>query len=218
MPSIPTLLEPNSNSTPTTPIPSPIQSITNTPDTNNSTPPCSPSPQSPQNRTPPNSPSPSQTPIPSHLPSPQLPPNYTPPNLPSPLQSPIPSHSPSPQPSSPDISSNESDDDYGIPLQWPPSRLMVNYAGDTEIEEDYEIGWEWLEQDTGPHIAPYTGFRQCLLDPTKNNPEDFFEALFSSHMYTIMAEEMNKYANRKLQRGKFFYIIFIYTKNVFFQP
>ena len=35
---------------------------------------------------------------------------------------------------------------------------MVNYAGDTEIEEDYEIGWEWLEQDTGPHIAPYTGF------------------------------------------------------------
>ena len=95
---------------------------------------------------------------------------------------------------------------------------MVNYASDTEIKEDYEIGWEWLEQDTGPLIAPYTGFRQCLLDLTKINPEDFFEALFSSHMYTIMAEEMNKYTNRKLQRGKFFYIIFIYTKNVFFQP
>ena len=95
---------------------------------------------------------------------------------------------------------------------------MVNYAGDTEIEEDYKIGWEWLEQDTGPHIAPYTGFRQCLLDLTKNNPEDFFEALFSPHMYTIMAEETNKYAKRKLQRCKFFYIIFIYTKNVFFQP
>ena len=130
----------------------------------------------------------------------------------------MPSHSPSPQPSSPDVSSDESDDDYGIPLEWPPSRLMVNFAGDTEIEEDYEIGWEWLEQDTGPHIAPYTGFQQCLLDLTKNNPEDFFEALFSSHMYTIMAEETNKYANRKLQRGKFFYIIFIYTKNVFIQP
>ena len=218
MPSIPTLLEPNSNSTPTTPIPSPIQSTTNTPNTNNSTPPRSPSPQSPQNRTPHNSPSPSQTPIPSRLPSPQLPPNHTPPNSPSPLQSPIPSRSPSPQPSSPDISSDESDDDYGIPLERPPLRPMVNYAGDTEIKEDYEIGWEWLEHDTGPHIAPYTGFRQCLLDLTKNNPEDFFEALFSSHMYTIMAEETNKYMNRKLQRGKFFYIIFIYTKNVFFQP
>ena len=95
---------------------------------------------------------------------------------------------------------------------------MVNYAADIEIEEDYEIGWEWLEHDTGPHIAPYTGFRQCLLDLTKDNPEDFFEALFSSNMYTIMAEETNKYAKRKLQRGKFFYIIFIYTKNVFFQP
>ena len=81
---------------------------------------------------------------------------------------------------------------------------MVNYAADNKIEEDYEIGWEWLEHDTGPHIAPYTDFRQCLLDPTKNNPEDFFEALFSSNMYTIMAEETNKYAKRKLRRGKFF--------------
>ena len=88
---------------------------------------------------------------PPHSPSPQSPQNHTPPNSPSPSQSPIPSHSPSPQPSSPDISSNESDDDYGIPLDRPPSRPMVNYAGDTEIEEDYEIGWEWLEQDTGPH-------------------------------------------------------------------
>ena len=30
---------------------------------------------------------------------------------------------------------------------------MVNYAADIKIEEDYEIGWEWLEHDTGPHIA-----------------------------------------------------------------
>ena len=64
----------------------------------------------------------------------------------------------SPQPSSPDISSDESDDDYGIPLERPPLRPMVNYASDTEIKEDYKIGLEWLEQDTGPHIAPYTVF------------------------------------------------------------
>ena len=63
---------------------------------------------------------------------------------------------------------------------------------------------EWIEEDTGSYIAPYTGFWQCLLDPTKNNPEDFFEALFTSHIYNIMAEEMNKYAQRKIQRGKFF--------------
>ena len=81
---------------------------------------------------------------------------------------------------------------------------MVNFWEDTEHEEDYEIGWEWIEEDTVPYIAPYTGFRLCLLDSTKNNPEDFFEALFTSHMYTIMAEETNKYAQRKIQRGKFF--------------
>ena len=80
---------------------------------------------------------------------------------------------------------------------------MVNFANDTEVEEDYEIGWEWHEQDPGPMVAPYSGFHQCLLDPTKNQPEDFFDALFSRHMYTIMAEETNKYAQRKIQRGKF---------------
>ena len=86
---------------------------------------------------------------------------------------------------------------------------MVNFANDTKVEEDYEIGWEWHEQDAGPMVAPYSGFRQCLLDPTKNQPEDFFDALFSRHMYTIMAEEMNKYVQRKIQRGKFSKISFI---------
>ena len=81
---------------------------------------------------------------------------------------------------------------------------MVNFREDTEHEEDYEIGWEWIEEDRGPYIVLYNGFRQCLLDPTKNNSEDFFEALFTSHMYTIMAEETNKYAQRKIQRGKYF--------------
>ena len=103
-------------------------------------------------------------------------------------------------------------------MERPPSRPMVNYPRDQENEEDYEIGWQWIERDTGPYIAPYTGFRQCLLDPTKNNPEDFFEALFTSHMYTIMAEETNKYAHRKLQRGKYIFSSqnFIYKTNYSF--
>ena len=124
-----------------------------------------PSPQSPQNPTPP---------------SLTLPTSPTPPTSPSPPpNSQPPPHSPSPQPSSPDILSDESDDEYGIPLEWPPSRPMVNFQEDTEHEKDYEIGWEWIEEGTGPYITPYTGFWQCLLDPTKNNPEDFFEALFT---------------------------------------
>ena len=86
---------------------------------------------------------------------------------------------------------------------------MVNYPNDTKVEEDYQIGWEWFEVDPGPYIAPYTGFLQCLLDPKKDRPEDFFNALFDSNMYTIMAEETNKYAHRKIQRGKFLLSFFI---------
>ena len=79
---------------------------------------------------------------------------------------------------------------------------MVNFDGDVEHEDDFEMGWEWIEQDEGAMVAPYSGFRQCLLDPTKTKPEDFFKALFNRQMYTIMAEETNKYANRKIERGK----------------
>ena len=78
---------------------------------------------------------------------------------------------------------------------------MVNYQGDIELVEDYDISWEWFEVDPGPHIAPYTGFQQCLLDPMKNRPEDFFNALFDQNMYTIMAEETNKYVCWKILRG-----------------
>ena len=81
------------------------------------------------------------------------------------------------------------DDDYGIPFERSPSRPMVNYRNDRELEEDYEIGWEWFKLDTGPLIAPYTGFQQYLLDPLKTKPEDFFNALFDDNMYMIMAEE-----------------------------
>ena len=90
-----------------------------------------------------------------------------------------------------------SDDDFGNPIDRPPSRPMVNFANDMEREEDYEIGWEWIEEDTGPLIGPYTGFHQCLLDPLKNKLEDFFNELFDARMYTIMAKETNKYACRR---------------------
>ena len=79
---------------------------------------------------------------------------------------------------------------------------MVNFANDVEREEDYEIGWDWIEEDTGPLIGPYTGFCQCLLDPLKNKPEDFFNELFDVRMYTIMAEETNKYTRRRKQNRK----------------
>ena len=56
---------------------------------------------------------------------------------------------------------------------------MVNYPGDVECEEDYELGWEWFETDP-----------------------DFFNALFENWMYTIMVEQTNLYARQQTQ-GKF---------------
>ena len=76
---------------------------------------------------------------------------------------------------------------------------MVNIPNDVENELDYEIGWEWIEEDTGPLIGPYTatGFRQCLLDPVKNKPQDFFNEMFDASMYTIISEETNKIRPQK---------------------
>ena len=71
---------------------------------------------------------------------------------------------------------------------------MVNYPGDTELEEDYGLAWDWVETDPGPLFALYSDFQQCLLDPTKDKPTDFFNALFENQMYTIMAEQTNLYA------------------------
>ena len=107
-------------------------------------------------------------PLPSPISTPPATPN--PPSS-SPLLSPVPSPVPSSDYSSDnnndfDLSSDEIDDEFVIPLEQPPSRPMVNFPNDTENEDDYAIGWEWHEVDPGPLIAPYYGFRQCLLDPT----------------------------------------------------
>ena len=177
-------------------------------------------PSSPLNPTspPPDPPNPPSPPPPS--PSPPLP---TPSPPPTPLSTSSRSPSPSPSISSSDddndnvfttvIDPDDNDDDFGIPLNRPRSRPMVNYEGDTENELDYELGWEWIEEDPGPMIAPYSGFRQSLLNPAKNKPEDFFEALFEDRMYTIMADETNRYAHKR-RSSKYIYslhIIYYFT-------
>ena len=122
----------------------------------------------------PSSDQPSQETLPSDDPS-----QETLPSDDDPSQETLPSDDDDPsQPSSHDNSSEESSDDdqefpldnsfdydiedgndyFGIPLQRPASRPMINFPGDVELEDDYEIGWEWLERDTGPMIAPYQAF------------------------------------------------------------
>ena len=41
------------------------------------------------------------------------------------------------------LDNKDNDDDFGIPLQPPPSFPMVNYSRDVEHELDYEMGYEW---------------------------------------------------------------------------
>ena len=92
---------------------------------------------------------------------------------------------------------------------------MVNYPGDVELEEDYELGWEWLETDPGPLIAPYSNFQQCLLDPTKTKPEDYFSVFFENWMYMILAEQTNLYARQQIE-GKFTILSSQNTGNLLF--
>ena len=165
-------------------------------------------PPNSQSTSPPDTPPNSQSTSP-----PDSPPSISPPESPVLPQFDEGDEVPSPLPSPP-MSSGSSDDEdfpfedddiedgndyFGIPLNPPASRPMVNFPGDVDHEDDFELGWQWIERDTGPMLAPYSGFRQCLLDPFKNKPEDFFNSLFEPSMYTQIAEETNRYASQRIQ-------------------
>ena len=66
------------------------------------------------------------------------------------------------------FSDDDIDDDFGIPLNRPPSQPMVNYPGDVELEEDYELGWEWLETDQSPTYCTILQFSTMPFRPKKN--------------------------------------------------
>ena len=89
---------------------------------------------------------------------------------------------------------------------------MVNCPIDIELEEDYKLSWLWVHTDPGPIIASYFDFQQCLLDPIKDKPTDFFNALFENWMHTIMAEQTNLCARLQIQ-GKFMNCSSFSTKN-----
>ena len=95
---------------------------------------------------------------------------------------------------------------------------IYNFRHDGEDLEDFQDGWYWAylpnEQDTEPEIGPFTGKQQLLLDLHEQEPEFFFNKMFSPSMFDTIAESTNRYAAQKLQqRGKFYYLfIFILSK------
>ena len=133
-------------------------------------------------------------------------------------KNPLPHHPPpqsSDEETDVEIDALDNDDDFGIPLERPPSRPMINCHYDVDHELDYELGWEWMESDPGPMIAPYNGFRQCLVDPAKNKPEDFFRAIFDDRMFTLMADMTNIYAQNRIRSKYNKYILQIISKFIF---
>ena len=62
---------------------------------------------------------------------------------------------------------------------------IANYEWDAEPETDFEMGWEWIiDSDSGPSVRPFLGDEMLLMDPEKNEPHHFFEALFESEMWS----------------------------------
>ena len=87
-----------------------------------------------------------------------------------------------------------------------------NLYGLQEIEQDFHDGWYWAylpnEEDTGPEYGPFLGKQQLLCDPCINEPEYFFNEMFSPAMFETIVESTNRYATHKVQlRGRFFLFI-----------
>ena len=71
-----------------------------------------------------------------------------------------------------------------------------------EPETDFEMVWEWIsDSDPGPSVRPFLGEEMLLME--KNEPHNFFEALFEAEMWNHIAHETNKYAEARItQRCK----------------
>lgn len=76
---------------------------------------------------------------------------------------------------------------------------ITNFSRDEVNEVDVANGWEKIEPDITPDYGPFTGIQGINLEGNSREPEDFFNNLFEERMFTIMAEETNNYARRKIR-------------------
>lgn len=75
------------------------------------------------------------------------------------------------------------------------------FNSDTELETDYEAGWEWiLDADCGSTVAEFTGERLYLGNIRNTEPEHFFDEIFEHSLWETLATETNRYANDRKQR------------------
>ena len=51
-----------------------------------------------------------------------------------------------------------------------------------------------------PDYGSFTGIQGINMSTSKREPENFFNDIFKDRMFTIMAEETNNYAHRKIHK------------------
>ena len=76
---------------------------------------------------------------------------------------------------------------------------ITNFSRDEVNEGDVVNGWEKIEPDIIPDYGPFTGIQGINMDGNSREPEDFFNNLLEERMFTIMADETNNYARRKIR-------------------
>lgn len=108
-----------------------------------------------------------------------------------------------------DGSDNYDDNDndvLGIQIDIPadPSLLQFTpietFANDMEDPDDFANGWEWItQQDPGPATEEFTGFPGLVIPPNDRTPPSFFKLFFDEPMFAHIADETNRYAQKKVQ-------------------
>ena len=76
---------------------------------------------------------------------------------------------------------------------------IVNYPRDEILDCDIEQGWKKIQPDIIPDHCPFTGTQGINMSTDSRLPEDFFNDIFDDRMFTIMAEETNNYAQKKIR-------------------
>ena len=105
-----------------------------------------------------------------------------------------------------EVSHNEDENEYyEVETEPTPPDMtdlctpITNYSRDQINEFDVTTGWEKIEPDIIPDHGPFTGIQGINMSGNSREPEDFFNDIFEERMFTIMAEETNNYARRKIR-------------------
>ena len=115
------------------------------------------------------------------------------------------------------IEPDEADDDEEQTIAAAPTQNLQftpihNFQGDVEHEDDFANGWEWIVgEDPGPAVEDCTAYQGLNLPPADRTPGAFFKLLFDETMYSLIADETNRYAQRRKQGNFNFFSFFIYV-------